>query len=178
MEGNPTFADSDPQTGTDTPQKDHCQVSEVTLPNPVFVVSQSSGSSGEDVNQNALGYINRLTSHEGDQVSVVASGPHHVRASCEDPKSSTATKLPALATQVAAQATSSFSSKARNIFDSDSDVLSLGDCIRLPETSQPFTDTQENPVASTGEACFAILHTARKHSGQHSGLDIGNPDAE
>ena len=163
----------DSQSSSDIPQEGRGQVPEATPSNPACVVSQCSGSSGDDVNQYAFDYISRNADQERDQILKDTGGNSPICPLSENP-----TTLPAVSTQSFVPGTSFSSSKARDLFDSDSDVLSLGECIKVPETTQPFTDVPENPAVHTGESCFAVLHAAQKHSGQHTGLEIGNSDVE
>ena len=61
----------------------------------------------------------------------------------------------------------------RVFVDSDSDVISLGECIRLPPPKQLFTETQGIPTVSNGESCFAVLHQSKFHSSHLEDLATG-----
>ena len=172
-EGNPISINPDSQFASDIPQEGRGYAPESAPSNPVCVVSQSSGSSGEEVNQYALDYITRVVDQGRDQALDITGKNSLIRPLSENP-----TRLPALPAKSSGPGTSFFSSKARDLLDSDSDVLSLGECIRVPETSHPFTDVPENPALPTGDSCFTVLHAAQKHSGQLAGLEIGNSEAE
>ena len=139
---------SDPQSDPDIPRDDCNQTIKTNFPTPVLAVSQSSGSSGEDVNQNTLDYLSRVDIQGGDQASRSAGATfsREVPASgssappCESPsqvshenlRSSTSTKLATTGTvkQPSARTSAFFPIMRRDFFDCDSDVLSLGELSR------------------------------------------------
>ena len=82
------------------------------------------------------------------------------------------------AEQLLARTSPSFNIIMRHRLDSDSDVLSIGECIKMAEATQPFDDTQENPFAATGESCFTVLHESPRPSGRFYGLRTDTSDAD
>ena len=75
--------------------------------------------------------------------------------------------------------TSSNAAIFRNSFqDSVSDVLSLGECTKLPDPNPLFTEIFENRVAVTGESGFTVLHQPQQLSGQVDDFETDTADGD
>ena len=67
----------------------------------------------------------------------------------------------------------------RSLFlESNSDVLSLAECTRLPDPSPLFTETLGNPIATAGESCFSVFYHPHQLSRQVGdyGTDTADDD--
>ena len=62
--------------------------------------------------------------------------------------------------------------------DIDSDVLSLGDCTKVPDSTPLFTDPPERPEAATGESCFTVLHQSQQHHTRFEDFGTNNEETD
>ena len=194
-EGDQAPSQPDPQLNLERSTECPNQSTETDSLTRPLATSQSSGSSGEDINQYAHDYVIRKcaqgdTIPEGDDEvgrkgnpsSIVAESPSKppARVCCDEVSVGSLADPEILKTPEQPPARTSLVHKAviHDLFDSDSDVLSLGECIKVSEPAHSFDDTQEKRIAAAGESCFTVLHGTPQATEPLFGLRTGTSDAE
>ena len=153
----------------------------------LFASSGSSQEEQEDVNRNACDNVVQAQiaqastpNYEGDpQTEANSPAPTAATASC--PTSSTPLPVDQVASGEKDYSTKevlfSFTDKSNDLLrDSDSDVLSLGDCTKVPNSESLFTEPTLLKEAAKGESCFSVLYRPHQLAGQVGDLDTDTAD--
>ena len=161
----------------------------------LFASSGSSQEEQEDVNRNACDNVVQAQiaqastpNYEGDP-QTEANSPAPTAATASRPTSSTPLPVDQVASGEKDYSTKevlfSFTDKPPPttaflsndlLRDSDSDVLSLGDCTKVPNSEPLFTEPTLLKEAAKGESCFSVLYRPHQLAGQVGDLDTDTAD--
>ena len=133
-----------------------------TDPPTMLMTLPSSGSSEENVTQYVDNYVSQTEATQYRSYSEMPTADKVITNVIQ-----TEVSGPQLTISVDEPPVPSNAAVLRNLLgDSDSDVLSLGEITKLPSPRPLFPETEDNPVAASGESCFRVLHELHQLRGQ------------